>query len=268
MKLRDLVVASVVVFVFVGAAYAQDSSMTGQKPSAPLTFRVTGQAEAMPETVTLHFSVVGDGETLSSAMERLDKTERAVADALRKFDVKPEQMKVDRFSLAPLQPTVDPSMNPMNPTPPPSLGYRASRDYSITPAMSVKSLPKAIQIVDAALQAGARATSTPASSSSEPWRYGGASQPGMLLEYAVSDPDKLLKEAVNDALARARKLAEEVIKQTGKESLQLVSVQMTQSTAGYPYSYPGSGMDDSPSTTAANQSVKVTVSAEVGFSYK
>jgi len=249
--------------MLVGAAWAQDLYMQ-QKPAAPLSFHVTGQAEAMPDIALLHFTIVGDGESLGTAQAQLDQTEQAVAKALGNFGIKRSQMKVESFNITPLQPSLDSSS--MNPTTLPALGYRAQRDYTVTPASDVKSIHKLIQIADAALQPGAR----PTSSLGEPWRGGGYGdrQPGLLLEFALKDTDKLLKTAVNDALARARRLAEVANKQMGNRPLHLVYVMVTESNSLSRYGYPVPGGDDQPATSSALRPVKMAVSADIGFSNK
>ncbi len=262
MILRSLVLTLALISAVVGGAWAQDLYMQ-QKPAAPLSFHVTGQAEAMPDVALLHFSIVGDGESLGAAQEQLDQTEQAVAKALGNFGIKRSQMKVESFNITPLQPSLDSS--PMNPTTLPALGYRAQRDYTV-PASDVKSIHKLIQIADAALQQGAR----PTSALPESWRGGGYGdrQPGMLLEFTVKDSDKLLKAAVNDALARARRLAEVANKQMGNRPLHLVYVTVTESSSLSRFGYPTPGGDDQPATSSALRPVKMAVSADIGFSNK
>jgi uncharacterized protein YggE len=258
-----LTTVSVVVVLVLLAAASQGQQMSTQKPAAPLCFRVTGEAEAMPDVVILHFSAVGDGETLGKAQEGLDQTEQTIAKALERFDIKRAQMKVERYSIMPLTPNLDSS--PMNPTMLPALGYRAQRDYTITPASSLKSVGKLLQIADVVLQQGAR----PTSSAPDAWRmesYGNR-LPGMLLEFKASDTGKLTRAALTDAINKARKLAVEASKGMGKHTLRLATVN-TSDTVYFPKPvYTPDRSDDPPDGSPALQAVKVTVSAEVGFYY-
>ncbi|MEN6355932.1 MAG: SIMPL domain-containing protein [Armatimonadota bacterium] len=258
MIFRSLALLLTSVFALTGAAYPQDQ----QKLQLPLTFRVTGQAESMPEVIILHFTIVGDGESLAKAQEQLEQTEQTVVKAIENCGVKRDQLITDRFSIKPLQPNLGYSSQ-VNPTSIPALGYRAQRAYSISQSANTQSMEKLIQIADVALQNGARPTvMSDEMSGGESY---GDRQSGILLEFTVRDPDTLLKKAIADAVTRAYGLAEEASKQMAKRSLHMVAFQLFNSSSRSQNWNGFSASDDSRAATYTWQPITMTIDAEVGF---
>jgi uncharacterized protein YggE len=81
----------------------------------------------------------------------------------------------------------------------------------------------------------------------------------------VRDPDKLIQQAMDDALNRARKLAEQAVQHIGKVTLVRVQVSGIQTLPERRTITP-EGRD--PISTFAWQPIRVTVSAEVAFTYE
>ncbi len=232
-----------------------------ERTSAPLVFRVAGEAQAFPETAVLRFTVVGDGETLGKAQEQLQQTEQAIVKALEKFGIQKGQIATERFAVIPLQPSVSsglPATTALRP-----LGYRVQKGYSVMLPVSVENLDKLLQIADAVLQQGARPTVT-----TDNGRYGYSERtPYTLLEFMVRDPDKLLQQAMDDALQRARRLAEQASKQIGKVTLRLVRLQVA-NIQTFPERRTITPEGRDPINTFAWQPVRVTVQIEAAFTYE
>jgi uncharacterized protein YggE len=257
--MRRMFVASVVLMLAM-SVWAQPAAKQSQ-PQPPLVFRVVGEAQAFPELSVLKFTIVGEGDTLGKAQEQLEQSEQAVFKALAKFEIPRGQIQTERFAVFPLQPSVSvplPAGAALRP-----LGYRVQRGYSVLIPVTVETLPRLLQIADAVLQQGARPTIV----SSED-RYGYSErQPYTLIEFMVRDPDKLIQQAVDDALNRARKLAEQAVQHIGKVTLKLVRVQVSSiQTLPERRTITPEGRD--PISTFAWQPIRVTVSAEVAFTYE
>ncbi len=255
MMMRSLVALTLVGFI--GLALAQRQSQT----QAPLVFRVTGESQAFPETAILKFTIVGEGETLSKAQEQLQQIEQSVFKVLEKFGIRRDQISTERFAVIPLQPSISsgvPSPVALRP-----LGYRVQKGYGVTMPVSVEMLDKLLQIADAVLQQGARPTVT----AEDRYGYYPERTPYTLIEFMVRDPDKLVQQAMDDALNRARKLAEQATQHIGKVSLKLVRLTVSNiQTLPERRTITPEGRD--PIGTFIWQPIKVTVQAEVSFTYE
>lgn len=237
-------------------AAGDDSAQPGKlaKPKAPLMFKVSGQAETLPESVIIHFAIVGDGDTLSAAEEQMQKTEQSVSSSLQKQGLKPKDMQLERFAAIPLQPTGIRSST-LKP-----LGYRVQREYKIIlPAMG-DSLDRALKIADAALSQGGR----PLMLADQSYDTSDLRTPS-LMEFTIKDSEKLIKEAMGDALKRARRLAEQAAGEMGcpPSAVSLASVQASQISVG-PDSY-DSGQGHVPLSYSSWQPIKAIVSVEAHF---
>lgn len=127
--------------------------------------------------------------------------------------------------------------------------------------VTVENLTHLLKIADAVLQQGARPSVT---AGDGPYSE---RLPYTLLEFLVRNPDKLVQQAMDDALNRAKKLAEQAIQHIGKVTLKLVRVQVTNiQTLPQRRTVDIEGRD--PITTFAWQPIRVTVVAEVAFTYE
>ncbi|MCS7264520.1 MAG: SIMPL domain-containing protein [Armatimonadetes bacterium] len=255
MKVRLLVTLTLVSFV--GLSLAQPPSQT----QVPLIFRVAGEAQAFPETAVLKFTVVGEGETLSKAQEQLQQIEQAVFKVLEKFGVRKDQIGTERFAIVPLQPSLSsgiPSPIALRP-----LGYRVQRGYGVTMPVSVETLDKLLHIADAVLQQGARPTVV----TEERYGYYPERMPYTLIEFMVRDPDRLVQQAMDDALSRAKKLAEQATQHIGKVSLKLVRLTVS-NIQTFPERRTITPEGRDPIGTFVWQPIRVVVQAEVSFNYE
>lgn len=254
--MKRLVVALTVLGLAV-SAWSQPPARQ-QQAQPPLVFRVTGESQTFPELCALKFTVVGEGETLSKAQEQLEQIEQAVFKALAKFEITRGQIQTERFIVTPLQPSVStlPTSAALRP-----LGYRVQRGYSVLIPVTVENLTRLLQIADAVLQQGARPAVTVDNG------HYGQRLPYTLLEFLVRDPDKLVQQAMDDALNRARKLAEQASQHIGKVTLKLVRVQVTNIQA-LPQRRTVDFEGRDPITTFAWQPIRVTVVAEIAFTYE
>ncbi|MCS7187472.1 MAG: SIMPL domain-containing protein [Armatimonadetes bacterium] len=242
---------------FVGFALAEPSSQT----QAPLVFRVTGEVQAFPETAVLKFMVVGEGETLGKAQEQLQQSEQAVFKVLEKFGVRKDQVLIERFAIIPLQPSL--SSGPPSPVALRPLGYRVQKGYGIVLPVSVETLDKLLQLADAVLQQGARPTVV----TEERYGYYPERMPYTLVEFMVRDPERLTQQAMDDALNRARKLAEQATRHIGKVNLKLVRLTVS-NIQTFPERRTITPEGRDPIGTFVWQPIRVTVQAEVLFTYE
>jgi len=252
-----LVVALTIMSV-VGLLTAQPQTKT----QAPLTFRVTGEAQTFPETAVLRFTIVGEGETLGKAQEQLQQIEQEVFKTLEKFGIHRGQISTERFAVIPLQPSISsgaPSPIALRP-----LGYRVQRGYGVTMPISVENLDKLLQIADAVLKQGARPTVV---TGEERYGYYPERVPYTLIEFMVRDPDKLVQQAMDDALNRAKKLAEQAAQHIGKVSLRLIRLNVS-SIQTFPERRTITPEGRDPIGTFVWQPIRVTVQAEVSFTYE
>ncbi len=239
--------------------------LTGQpqtQTQAPLTFRVTGEAQTFPETAVLRFTIVGEGETLGKAQEQLQQIEQEIFKSLEKFGIQRGQISTERFAVIPLPPSISsgtPSPIALRP-----LGYRVQKGYGIMMPANVENLDKLLQIADAVLKQGARPTVV---TGEERYGYYPERMPYTLMEFMVRDLDKLVQQAMDDALNRAKKLAEQAAQHIGKVRLRLVRLSITNiQTLPERRTITPEGRD--PIGTFVWQPIRVTVQAEVAFAYE
>ncbi|MFA0737513.1 MAG: hypothetical protein LKKZDAJK_000601 [Candidatus Fervidibacter sp.] len=145
-------VVALTMMSIVGLLTAQPQTQT----QAPLTFRVTGEAQTFPETAVFRFTIIGEGETLGKAQEQLQQIEQEVFKTLEKFGIHWGQISTERFAVIPLQPSI--SSGASSPIALRPLGYRIQKGYGIMVPVSVENLDKLLQIADAVLKQGARPT--------------------------------------------------------------------------------------------------------------
>jgi len=144
------------------------------------------------------------------------------------------------------------------------LGYRVQKGYGVVMPVSVENLDKLLKIADAVLQQGVRPTTV---AGEERYGYYPERMPYTLIEFQVRDPDKLVQQAMDDALNRARMLAEKATQHIGKVSLKLVRLSVT-TIQTYPERRTITPEGRDPIGTFVWQPIKVTVQAEVAFSYE
>ncbi len=129
--------------------------------------------------------------------------------------------------------------------------------------VSPETLDKLLQIADAVLQEGARLTDSAGSD-------GGYGEKRVsLFEFQLGDPEKLIQAAMDDAVARARKLAEQAARHMDKPAPKLVRVQVSDSRiAG---DRRDSYVSDSRGAIGALpswQPVRASVTLDASFSYE
>ncbi len=239
----------------------EDGSIQPQpvKSKHPLTFRVNGQAQMTPENVTIHFVIVGDGDTLSAAQQQTQKSRQSIFSAMEGQGAKSKDVQLERFTATPLQPHGINSTADLKP-----LGYRVQQQFQLTMPVTNDSLDKVLRIADAAIAQGAR------QAKSTGYNYDGnyaESQPSMM-EFTIKDSEKLTKQAMSDALARARKLAEQAAGEMGYApgAVKLIAVH------AYEVSIVPNRCDSSdgrnPLTSFSWQPIRAMVSIEANFDLK
>lgn len=221
---------------------------------APLSFQVVGKAQAAPEVAVIHFVIIGDGDTLTAAQEKMKQTEEAVSAALVKQGVKSTDIELSEFTVVPIMPGGQAGLKPV--------GYRVQREYKICLPVTEKSLDKVMQVADAALSQGARPMTVPSSSYD---RYDPPSP--SLLEFAVKDSKPLIKQAMDNGLAQAREMAVQAAEKMGytAAAVKLVGVRASDNQMG-PECF---GMDDSgPINSSSWKPIEVDIAIEAAFDVK
>ena len=199
--------------------------------AAPRTVTVNGTAtvSAVPDQATFTFGVEGRGEKASEALAASSAALKRVVDAVKRAGVDDDDVQTQHVSLSPV--TSQDGRRIEN--------YAAHASITVT----VKSLDRAGPLVDAAVAAGANSVYGPA------------------LER--SDRERLVREALADALGDARTKAEALAEAAGGELGQVLSVSESGASAPpIPYSARAvaedAGVSIEPGTQEFQASVTVT----------
>ncbi|MEN6371721.1 MAG: SIMPL domain-containing protein [Armatimonadota bacterium] len=252
-----------VVMTLGGAVMAQQAFV---QPT-PLTFRVTGQAEAMPEYAVIRIAADGEGETLTKAQGMQTLVENRILNVLDKYGIKRNAIQTYKFDVTPILPASNSSSYSSSRSSSDGMaqvGYNVRREYKITIPVNIESLDKLLEITDACLKEGAKLY-LPFDSSSGSWSS--SQKNTSIIEFMQIDTTALTQKAMNDAIARARKLAEDAAKGMGKTSANLVKVQMIGSQNTTTMRTSSSSYDYTPITTVpAWEPIKVSVTVETSFS--
>lgn len=159
---------------------------------APRTVSVSGTASvtAVPDQATFTFGVEGRGETASQALDASSAALNRVVDAVKRAGADDDDVQTQQVSLSPVT----------------SQDGRRIENYAVHASVTVKvrNLDRTGSLVDAAVAAGANSVYGPA------------------LER--SDRDRLVREALADALADARTKAEGLAEAAGGELGQVLAV--------------------------------------------
>jgi len=242
-----------IVILIAGVAQAQ------QYTNAPLTFRVTGEAQVLPDKALLHFCIIGEGETLAKAQSQQKETEQDIVKALAENKIKSESMQTESFSITPLNVNTSGSSMPSVALRP--IGYRVQRGYSVQVPITPGTLDKVIDMAGVILEHGARPSAPPDSSSYGYSSY--SSRTPALIDFVTPDTEKLTQLAIDDALDQAKKLAEQMAsKMSTKPKIRLIQFKMLDSRY-YPDRRNSGDLQSTSSTTW--QAVRATVTVEAAF---
>jgi uncharacterized protein YggE len=250
--MRRLLIPLIVVLI-AGTAQAQ------QYANAPLTFRVAGEAQVLPDKALLHFCIIGEGETLAKAQAQQKEIEQDIVKALAENKIKSDSMQTESFSITPLNVNTGGSSIPSVALKP--LGYRVQRGYSVQIPVTPNTLDNVIGMAGVILEHGARPSATPDSSSYGYSSY--SSKTPALIDFMVPDTEKLTQLAIDDALNQAKKLAEQTAsRMSTKPKVRLVQFKMLDSRY-----FPDRRNFGDPSNTSPTvwQAVRATVNVEASF---
>lgn len=208
-----------------GYGYGGDFMLTGTRQptgvshllgESPITVSVSGQSEAAPDAVIVRFTLVGDGETVTTARQELKKTEDALMETLGKLGVQRQRVVLQHYEVIPLQTRTSGAPGTASAGNVP-FGFRVVQGYAIQLPVDVNRLDTLSQIIDALVEKGARTSAV------ERGYSGGYydSPPSQFMEFVVTDVEKLVQQATEDAIARARQMAGQLASQMGYTSASL-----------------------------------------------
>lgn len=186
---------------------------------SPITVSVNGQSEAVPDAVIVRFMLVGDGETVTTSRQELKKTEDAVMEALSKLGVQRQRIALQHYEVIPLQtrPAGTPGAVSVGNVP---FGFRVVQGYAIQLPVDVNRLDTLSQIIDVLVEKGARTSAV-----ERGYSVGYYDSPSsQFMEFVVTDVEKLVQQATEDAIARARQMAGQLAGRMGYTNLKLQKV--------------------------------------------
>lgn len=186
---------------------------------SPITVSVGGQSEAVPDTVIVRFMLVGDGETVTTARQELRKTEDALMDALGKLGVQRQRVALQHYEVIPLQTRTSGAPGAASAGNVP-FGFRVVQGYALQLPVDVNRLDTISQVIDVLVEKGTRTSAV------ERGYSGGYydAPPSPFMEFVVTDVEKLVQQATEDAIARARRMAGQLASRMEYTNLKLQKV--------------------------------------------
>ncbi|GIV15607.1 MAG: hypothetical protein KatS3mg022_1042 [Armatimonadota bacterium] len=199
-----------------------------QQPSfpqagTPITASAVGEAKASPDRVTVYFTLYGQGQTLVEARQAVRNLLQRVTARLASFGVDKRLLKEE---VSELVPSVQAGSVTVEATPAASQRhYEASISYSLQMPVSEERLDRLFQILDALSEYTTRPGTVTGTGG-----YGGGfgsigatpAYQNIYVEFRVQDMERLKQQAVQDGVAKARKMAETAAKQMGKRQVKMV----------------------------------------------
>lgn len=177
--------------VIISACLLVAPSLRAQQPAAPvrpaeLAVTAQGTAKTAPDRAVVTLGVQSRAATASEAARENARVQRAVLDTLRAMGFRSEQLVTANFNVRPEY------APPPDRTGPPSVtGYVVSNTVQVT----MHETDRVAAVIDAALGKGANSV------------YG--------LQFTLSDPAPARREAIADAVRRARADAEALARAAG-----------------------------------------------------
>lgn len=240
---NDTVAAVIIFFLglflytrFIGPIPFSVTSVTTQKTDF---FSVTGEGKAtqIPDIATVNVGVQAQGETVNQVQQDINKKINSISDAIKKLGIDGKDIKTSNYTISPMY---DYRVSPQRIT-----GYQANTNLTVT----VRDLPKANSVIDAATANGANSVSS--------------------ASFDISDKSKAENEARTKAVAGAKKKAEDAARIAGFRLGRVINYQ--ESFGGLPRPIPlmakaEGGVANAPTQIEPGQNevqIDVTLSYEI-----
>lgn len=167
---------------FVGPIPFSINQVTTQKTD---TFSVTGTGKStqVPDIAVVNAGVQAQGASVQAVQQEMNKKINAVSDAVKKLGLDTKDIRTSNYNISPMY---DYRIQPQRIT-----GYQANTNLTVT----IRDIAKANSVVDAATTAGANSVSG--------------------VSFDISDKSKAENEARTQAVAQAKKKAEDAAKIAG-----------------------------------------------------
>lgn len=219
---------------------APQSPAQTTRPSiqSPITVSTTGQAEAVPNAVVLRFSLMAYGETVTAARQEVKKVGEAVMEAFGKLGVSRQRVVLQHYEVLPLQTRpVSSSEGDSARTAP--FVFQVVEGYTLQMPLNPNQFDTLARLIDTLVEKGAR-PGIEERGLGEGY-YGSSSS--RLIEFVVTDLDRLVRKATADAVARARQMAEQLAQQLGHKQVRLQSVRVDSVSYQQPCAFGGVQID-------------------------
>ena len=198
--MKNETIAAVIVFFvglfvytkFVGPIPFSVNSVTTQKTDF-FSVSAEGKSTQVPDVASVTVGVQVQGSTVSQVQQDMNKKINAIADAIKKLGIDAKDIKTANYTVSPMY---DYRVTPQRIT-----GYQANTNLAVT----IRDIPKANSVVDAATANGANSVSG--------------------VSFDISDKTKAQNEARATAVAQAKKNAEDAAKIAGFRLGRLVNYQ-------------------------------------------
>lgn len=196
----------------------------------PITVSALGEAKAFPDHVVVYFTLRGQGQTSAEARQAVRNLLQQVTTRLASFGLGKQALKEEAAEVVPSMAPVA-SVSEGDTPPAPQRRYEASSSYSLQMPISEEKLDTLFSILDALSEYTSRPGITSAGGYSGSFGSIGAAPvyQDIYVEFRVQDTERLKQMAVQDGVAKARKMAETAARQLGKRGVKMVRMDMNAS---------------------------------------
>lgn len=233
-SVRRWLILAVIAMVGLVATGCGSSESSDDADTRVVTVTGSGEVRGAPDTLRADIGVQASGPDVSSAIDRTNASATKVIDALKAQGVDAKDIQTQEMSISPQH------TNPMPGQTSTIGGYEATNTVRVI----VRDLPKASQVLDAAIKAGGNDT-----------RLGGIS-------FAIEDDSKLVEDARARAFADAKARAEQYAKLAGDELGGVVSIEESVTGQQGPMLRDEMVAKAAPPIEPGQQTVRVQVSAK------
>lgn len=179
--------------------------------SAPITVSASGESQGFPDIVIVRFALIGNGETVAAARQVVQKSAEELLEAIGRLGIPRQRVELQNFEITPLQTqSTNISSNPASGVP---FGFRVVQGYALTMPIDVSRIDVLSQLIDVLVEKGARMGLTEKGYDSS---YSSRSPTSWLMEFVITDTEPLVKQATEDAIARARQMAGHIASRVGQ----------------------------------------------------
>lgn len=215
-----------------GIALLLSIAPTPSAPQAgtPITVSAVGEAKALPDQVVVLFTLRGQGQTSVEARQAVRTLLQQVTTRLASFGLGRQALKEEASEVVPSMASVASASEGESPSAP-QRRYEASSSYSLQMPISEERLDTLFRILDALSEYTSRAGISGVGG------YGGSFgsigavpvYQDIYVEFRVQDAERLKQRAVQDGVAKARRMAETAARQLGKRTLRMVRMDVNAS---------------------------------------